>query len=112
VALIQWRSKLSGTYTPQVRCKMVSSKFQQAWDTKRLNYLMAGVDKKSGLGIICGTKVRAAVCDRSTMLFTLANGADANETIDRINKIKSGTGSNPLAQSSEDGIVDFLSIIN
>jgi hypothetical protein len=112
IALIQWKAKLSGKYTPQVRCKMVSSKLQQAWSAKRLNYLTAGVDKQSGLGIICGIKVRGTACDRSSMLFTLTNGADANETIDRINKIKSGTGSNPLAQSSEDGIVDFLSIIN
>jgi hypothetical protein len=114
VALIQWRSKLSGKYTPQVRCMMVSSKFQQAWNAKRLNYLMAGVDKQSGMGIICGTKVRTTACDRSSMLFTLANGADANETIDRIKEIKSGSGSNPLPQGSkgEDDLVEIENLIN
>jgi Circadian oscillating protein COP23 len=112
VALIQWKVKLSGKYTPQVRCNMVSGNFQQAWDTKRLNYLAAGVDKKSGLGIICGSKDRSTPCTRSSILFTLANGADASETIERIKTIKTGAGSNPIPQSSGDGIVAIESIIN
>ena len=112
VALIQWKSKLSGKYTPQVRCNMVSANFQQAWEAKRLNYLAAGVDKKSGLGIICSSKDRSTACNRSSMLFTLSNGADASETIDRIKAIKTGAGSNPLPQSSGDGIVAIENIIN
>jgi hypothetical protein len=112
VALIQWKSKLSGKYTPQVRCNMVSTNFQQAWEAKRLNYLAAGVDKKSGSGIICSSKDRSTACNRSSMLFTLSNGADASETIDRIKAIKTGAGSNPLPQSSGDGIVAIESIIN
>ncbi len=112
VALIQWKLKLSGKYTPQVRCNMVSANFQQAWSAKRLNYLTAGVDKKSGLGIICGTKDRATPCNKLSMLFTLSNGADATETIDRMKDIKAGTGSNPVPQSSGDGIVDIGSIVN
>jgi Circadian oscillating protein COP23 len=112
VALIQWKSKLSGKYTPQVRCNMVSTNFQQAWEAKRLNYLAAGVDKKSGLGIICSSKDRSTACNRSSMLFTLSNGADASETIDRIKAIKTGAGSNPLPQSSGDGIVAIENIIN
>jgi hypothetical protein len=112
VALIQWKSKLSGKYTPQVRCNMVSANFQQAWEAKKLNYITAGVDKKSGLGIICGSKDRATSCTRASMLFTLTNGADATDTIDRMKEIKTGTGSNPVPQGSGDGIVDIESIIN
>jgi hypothetical protein len=113
VALIQWKSKLSGKlFTPQVRCNTVSAKFQQAWEAKRLNYLTAGLDKASGLGIICGVKELATPCNRSSMLFTLANGADASETIERMKEIKAGTGSNPVPQSSGDGIVDISSIVN
>jgi Circadian oscillating protein COP23 len=112
VALIQWKSKLSGKYTPQVRCNMVSAKFQQAWEAKRLHYLTAGLDKTSGLGIICGVKELATSCDRSSMLFTLASGADANETLDRIKRIKTGEGSNPDSQSSPDSVVDIDSIVN
>jgi Circadian oscillating protein COP23 len=112
VALIQWKSKLSGKYTPQVRCNIVSANFHQAWSAKRLNYLAAGVDKQSGLGIICGSKDRSTPCNRTSMLFTLSNGADASETIDRIKAIKTGQGSNPLPQSAGDGIVAIESIIN
>jgi Circadian oscillating protein COP23 len=111
IALIQWKSKLNGKYTPQVRCNMVSSKFQQAWETKRLTYLTAGV-AKSGAGLICGIKSRATPCNESTMLFTLLNGADATETIDRIKNIRSGTGSNPLPQSSGNEVVEVESIFN
>ncbi|WP_295619089.1 COP23 domain-containing protein, partial [Chamaesiphon sp. GL140_3_metabinner_50] len=68
--------------------------------------------KKSGLGIICGAKERATACNKSSMLFTLSNGADATETIDRMKDIKAGTGSNPVPQGSGDGIVDIESIIN
>ena len=91
---------------------MVSANFQQAWSAKQLNYITAGVDKKSGLGIICGAKDRATACTRSSILFTLSNGADASETIDRMKEIKAGTGSNPVPQSSGDGIVDISSIVN
>ncbi len=112
IALIQWKSKLSGKYTPQVRCNMVSGNFQQAWEAKRLNYLMAGVDKKSGVGIICGAKDSTTACNKSSMLFTLSNGADASETIERMKDIRSGTGSNPIPQSSGESIVDINSIIN
>lgn len=112
VALIQWKSKLSGKYTPQARCNTVSVKFQQAWEAKRLNYLTAGIDKKSGLGIICGMKDSSTPCDRVSMLFTLSNGADANETIDRMKDIKVGNNNIPVSQNSGDGIVDIGSIIN
>jgi Circadian oscillating protein COP23 len=111
IALIQWKSKISGKYTPQVRCNMVSSKFQQAWETKRLNYLTAGV-AKSGAGLVCGIKSRSTPCNESTMLFTLLNGADATETIERIKNIRSGTGSNPIPQSSGDEVVEIESIFN
>jgi hypothetical protein len=112
VALIQWKSKLSGKYTPQFRCNMVSAKFQQAWESKSLKYLTAGTDKKSGFGIICSSRDLDTPCNRSNMLFTLANGADANQTIDRIKDIKAGTGSNPVPESSRTGVVDVENIIN
>ncbi len=112
VALIQWKSKLSGKYTPQVRCNMVSAKFQQAWEAKRLNYITAGVDAKSGLGLICGSKERASDCTRTNMLFTLANGADASETIERMKDIRGGIVNNPIVQNSGDRIVDIANIIN
>jgi Circadian oscillating protein COP23 len=112
VAIVQWKSKLSGKQTPQSRCNIVSAKFQQAWEAKRLNYLVSGVDKNSGLGIICGVKDKATPCNKETMLFTLVNGADATATIDRIKNIKSGSASNPIYQSSGESIVDIQSMIN
>ncbi|PSB40444.1 COP23 domain-containing protein [Chamaesiphon polymorphus] len=112
IAIIQWKSKLSGKQTPQSRCNIVSAKFQQAWEAKRLNYLISGVDKTSGLGIICGIKDKTTPCNKETMLFTLVNSADATATIDRIKNIKSGSTSNPIYQSSGDSIVDIQSMIN
>ena len=112
VALIQWKSKLSGKYTPQVRCNLVSANFQQAWSAKRLNYLTAGVDKKSGLGMICGIKDRSTPCNRSSLLFTLPNGADAREIIERMKDIKARTDIITCFSTFEDGIVDVSSLVN
>lgn len=97
LALIQWQLELGGGYTPQVRCNIVSAKFQKAWDAGKLNYLASGVDQKSTSGIICGIKNRSTACNEVNMLFTLANGAEASEAIDLMKKnIQRRTGSGPI----------------
>ena len=51
LVLIIWKSEAFKT-TPQQRCETVSPKFQAALQQGR-NYLTAGIDKKSGMGMIC-----------------------------------------------------------
>jgi hypothetical protein len=111
VAFIQWKSAGFGAYTPERRCAIVSPKLQQAWESKRLKYLISGTSKRTGQGVICGVKDRSSTCNESNMLFTLANGTDANGLIDRIEGLKMGRTSNPIPQSSGDRSTDLEEFI-
>ena len=111
VSIIQWKSTEFGKYTPQNRCASVSDKLQVAWEGKRLKYLVAGTSKRTGQGIICGVKDRSNKCDESSMLFTLSNGADAKEIIDRIKDIQMGKKNIPVSQSSGEGVVDIEELV-
>jgi hypothetical protein len=107
VAFIQWKLSSFAAYTPERRCAIVSPKLQQAWESKRLKYLISGTSKRTGQGVICGVKDPNSACNESNMLFTLANGADANGLIDRIEGLKMGKTSNPIPQSSRGRSTDL-----
>jgi Circadian oscillating protein COP23 len=110
IAIIRWKSGFGG-YSPQVRCNMVSTKFQSAWTGGNLKFIKAGVSNQTGQGIICGTADLQQKCDESQMLFTLKNHQDAKSIITSINSIKSGKIRNPLLQSSGDSSVDLEQLI-
>ena len=98
VAIIRWKFGM-GKYTPQARCNTVSPKFQTAWTGGKLNFITAGT-AKNGAGIICGIASKEQACDESTMLFTLKNATQAQETIAGIDGIKRGGAGGPISQSS------------
>jgi Circadian oscillating protein COP23 len=97
--LIIWKSEAFGNFTPQKRCETVSPKFQAALQQGR-NYLIAGIDKKSGVGIVCATKSPDQVCDRTNMLFTLKSYQAADTTIQEISDLFAGKSGAPSYQSS------------
>ncbi len=103
--LIIWKSEAFKT-TPQQRCEIVSAKFQAALQQGR-NYLTAGIDKKSGLGMICAISNAEQPCDRTSMLFTLKSYQDAGTTIEELSSVLAGTASTPLYQSSGNRVVDL-----
>ena len=103
--LIIWKSEAFKT-TPQQRCETVSPKFQAALQQGR-NYLTAGIDKKSGLGMICAIANAEQVCDRSNMLFTLKSYQDTGNTIEELSQVLSGAASGPTYQSSGNRVVDL-----
>lgn len=103
--LIIWKSEAFKT-TPQQRCQTVSPKFQAALQQGR-NYLTAGIDKKSGLGMICALANAEQPCDRQNMLFTLKSYQDAGTTIEQLSNVLSGTASSPLYQSNGNRVVDL-----
>ena len=103
--LIIWKSEAFKT-TPQQRCETVSPKFQAALQQGR-NYVTAGIDKKSGLGMICAIANAEQVCDRSNMLFTLKSYQDAGNTIEELSQVLSGAASGPTYQSSGNRVVDL-----
>ncbi|MCY7367386.1 MAG: COP23 domain-containing protein [Chamaesiphon sp.] len=104
--LIIWKSEAFKT-TPQQRCETVSPKFQAAIQQGR-HYLTAGIDKKSGLGMICAVANAEQPCDRTNMLFTLKSYQDAGTTIEELNSILvAGTTSTPQYQSGGNRVVDL-----
>jgi Circadian oscillating protein COP23 len=110
IAIIRWKSDFGG-YSPQVRCNMVSSKFQTAWTGGNLKFIKSGVSNQTGQGIVCGTADRQQKCDDAQMLFTLKNHQDAKTIITNINNIRTGKTSNPLLQSAGDSVVDIEELI-
>ncbi len=110
IAIIRWKSGFGG-YSPQVRCNMVSTKFQSAWAGGNLKFIKAGVSNQTGQGIICGTAELQQKCDDSQILFTLKNHQDAKNIITSINSIRKGNVRGPLSQSSGDSLVDLEQLI-
>jgi Circadian oscillating protein COP23 len=110
IAIIRWKSGFGG-YSPQVRCNMVSTKFQTAWTGGNLKFIKAGLSNQTGQGIICGIADLQQKCDDSQILFTLKNHKDAKNIIASINSIKSGKVRNPILQSSGDSLVDLEELI-
>jgi Circadian oscillating protein COP23 len=103
--LIIWKSEAFKS-TPQQRCETVSPKFQAAL-TQGRNYIVAGIDKKSGLGMICAMSNAEQPCDRTNMLFTLKSYQDAGTTIEQLSSVLTGTASSPIYQSSGNRVVDL-----
>jgi Circadian oscillating protein COP23 len=103
--LIIWKSEAFKT-TPQQRCETVSPKFQAALQQGR-NYITAGIDKKSGLGMICAMANAEQPCDRTNMLFTLKSYQDAGTTIEQLYSILSGTAGGPIYQNGGNRVVDL-----
>ncbi|MCY7337789.1 MAG: COP23 domain-containing protein [Chamaesiphon sp.] len=110
VAVIRWKFGFVG-YSTQNRCNIVSTKFQTAWADGRLRFLVAGASPATGQGIICGVADREQACNDSTMLFTLKNEKQAQTAIASIERIKTGTTSNPGYQSSGSDPVDLEELL-
>jgi Circadian oscillating protein COP23 len=100
IALIIWKSEFFGTkYTPQQRCSIVSSAIQKSFVEGR-TYIGAGIDKQTGLGIICGVANPDQPCDRTNILLTLKSYQNAEDTLDRLGQVMSGKTGQPIYQSS------------
>jgi Circadian oscillating protein COP23 len=87
------------------RCETVSDRFQVAWDRGSFNYVGSGVDR-NGLGLICALKDRGQICDSKHTLFTLKNGQQSKEKIQRLQEILGARVEGPIYESNS----DFLSI--
>ena len=106
--LIIWKSEAFKS-TPQQRCETVSPKFQASLQQNR-NYLTAGIDKKSGLGMICAVSNAEQPCDRPNMLFTLKSYQDAGNTIEELSNVLKGTANGPKYQSGGNQVVDLRNL--
>jgi Circadian oscillating protein COP23 len=100
IVLIMWKSEFFGAkYTPQQRCSIVSSAIDKAFHENR-TYIGAGIDKATGLGIVCAVANPEQRCDRSNMLLTMKSYQTADETIQQLGQIMQGKTGQPIYQSS------------
>ena len=113
VSLIFWRYPPPKGMTNPQRCETVSKRFQVAWDRGTFDKLIVGVDKKTGLGLICAVPYAETQCTRSHLLFMLSMGSDAEEIRDRLRNTLSGPGKGaPLPQSSGENEIDMRLLID
>ena len=107
VSLILWQYTPPQGMTNQQRCETVSKRFQLAWDRGTFDKLIVGIDKKTGMGIVCAVPYAQKECTRSHLLFTLGTGSDAEEVRDGLRSAISGPGKgSPQSQSSGENEID------
>ena len=110
ITLVVW-SNLKNI-SAQKRCEVISQRFQEAWDRGNFNALGSGVNE-SGAGLICALRAKGQICDSKSMLFTLKNGRDSKDVIDRLQGRLRGTiGIPPIYQSSDGfGSIDMQDVV-
>ena len=107
VSLILWKYTPPKGMTNQQRCEIVSKRFQVAWDRGTFDKLIVGVDKKTGLSLICAVPYIEKECARSHLLFTLSTGRDAEEVRDGIRYAIGPGKRGPIGQSSGENEIDM-----
>ena len=113
VSLILWKYTPPKGMTNRQRCEIVSKRFQSAWNGGSFDKLIAGIDKTSGLGLICAVRYTERMCDRSNLLLTLNTGSDAEDMLNRIrNAISDPNKGIPPSQSSGENEIDMQLLID
>jgi Circadian oscillating protein COP23 len=113
VSLILWKYTPPKGMTNQQRCETVSKRFQLAWNKGTFDKLILGLDKASGLRLICAVRYIEKTCDRSNLLLTLSTGSDAEDMLDRLRGTISDPGKGfPIPQSSGENEIDMQLLID
>lgn len=87
IPIIRWEREWGGQYTPEVRCRHVSTRFQEAESKGVLKYITSG--QMQGYNVICATEALGGPCRK--MLFTLRTADDPDEVIKELMRVGSGT---------------------
>jgi|GEM_PF-2029375 len=94
--VVRWRSHYfahSG-YTPEVRCREVSARFQRFYDAGILNYVTTGIVNR--LPVVCVSSELGGPC--SGVLYTLRPGQNASRVLQQLFDISHGQAG-PLYES-------------
>ncbi len=104
VSIIHWTSKntFGESYPPEVRCKLVSSKFQEYYTDGTLNFLTTGVQNRQP--VICAVQSKGGPC---SVLFTLKPGSDPDLTLKQLLSIRDRSTTLVLNESISSAIIDF-----
>jgi hypothetical protein len=108
ISLILWKYTPPKGMTNQQRCETVSKRFQSAWNRGSFDKLIPGIDKSSGLGLICAVSYTEKTCDRSNMLLTLSTDSDADDMLNHIRGMLSNPDKgSPIPQSGGENEIDM-----
>jgi Circadian oscillating protein COP23 len=104
VSVIRWTSKnaFGENYPPEVRCKIVSSKFQEYYTDGTLNFLTTGVQNRQP--VICAVQSKGGPC---SVLFTLKLGSDPDQTLKQLLSIRDRSTTLVLNESISSPVIDF-----
>lgn len=107
VPVINWTSTLGdGVYTPQVRCDIVSKKFQQFYEDGTLNFLTTG--RKNGYPVVCVALYKGGACTND--LFTLKPGSNPGRTLRQLMAVRTGS-TGPLNESAAREYIDVKDLL-
>ncbi|WP_204105716.1 MULTISPECIES: COP23 domain-containing protein [Spirulina sp. CCY15215] len=104
--VVRWYSDyFSGSgYTPMRRCQEVSARFQNFYNSGRLDYITTGYI--NGQAVVCVASAHGRPCAGDTVLFTLKPGSNATSTIQRLFNIS--TGASDVLYESEDDLGPYI----
>jgi Circadian oscillating protein COP23 len=103
LAVILWKSEHFGkNFTPNQRCNIVSPKFQAAYTSGKLEYLVTGTHKATGAQIVCGVANQNESCDSNlNLLFTLKPYTEGTSVLKQlVGNIQSGEADTGIVQGS------------
>jgi Circadian oscillating protein COP23 len=100
VPIVIWHSEgfSESGFTPQVRCKQVSARFQTLYRTGQLKYITAGT--LNNLPVICATKKLNHPCSKQNLLYTLKPDADPQLVIKKLMMVRNRATSRGIEESA------------
>jgi hypothetical protein len=100
VPIIAWESDdYSGSgFTPQVRCKKVSDRFQSLYTSGQLKYITIG--KIKNLAVVCGTTSAKATCTPKNVLYTLKPTADPQKVLSQLRNLRNRATRSAVEESA------------
>lgn len=112
--IIRWGEEkfFSSKLTALERCKQVSYRFQQNYDSGNLKTIISG--KINGYPVVCAAVSTNDVCTRKTVLFTLKRGSNARLAAERLLDQRGLASGKIQNQSSDDTqiYIDFDTFLN
>lgn len=111
IPLIKWTNRsFPPPYTPEQRCKIVSSRFKKFDDNGTLKYIKAATI--NNLPALCVAAYAGGECLPNGLLVTFKPGTDANQTLLRILDRRVWAASGPVQLSSKDKPEAIISQVN
>jgi hypothetical protein len=91
---------------PKITCRQISDKFQQSWESGKLNYLKTGRSAKTGRFMVCGLADSNTPCDDRTKIFDLLpSSKDPKAAVRSLLQSINKDSNSPLYQSSDDEVI-------